>query len=356
MTFTLNSKILLQAFLLCAKGINQNNILPAASCYRLLSIEGAIEVSSCNLEISMSTKISSDISGIDVLIPAEKITKLLSSLPDQGIRIDVTDDFEITITALSGQYSMSGFDGKDFPTIKVDTSNSLLIPADDLSEAIYATSYARSSDQTQLKFTGLSVIFSKDKAVFAGCNLLVLSVFNIAGKFKPASLLLASGIVNAIPNIPGDCKISYSETSICFEYTNLTIKSLLMDEKYPDYKSIVPVNDTKITIDRASCLAATKRVLDFSNKVAKQINLSSPSGILTISGEDTSYKQKASETIAATGGGISIGINGEYFINCLSHFGSETLEITWSAFDKPILIYDPSEKENFAMIMAIVQG
>jgi DNA polymerase-3 subunit beta len=351
MKLTLNSKKLLAAINLCQRGISQNNIVPVASCYRFRTIGHGIEISSCNQEISMQTILECTADMVDVLIPADKLKNLLSSLPDQGLTFDISDGFEITITALSGKYSLSGYDGKDFPVIKIETDTEVTIPAEDLSEAIYATSYARSVDQNQPKFTGLSLSFKKDKLTFAGCNLLLLSVFNIKGKFKPGELLLPPGIVSALPELQGDCKISYSKNSICFEYDNLVIKSLLMDEKYPDYMAIVPKNDVKLSVNRTELIAAIKRVLEFSNKTSRQINLS---GNLQISGEDTAYKQKAIEKITCEGGLIEINVNGQFLSDALSHFGSEIVEINWQAPDKAIVINEPGDGDNFVMVMAMV--
>lgn len=351
MKLTINSKKLLTALNLCAKAISQNNIVPATSCYRIKTIATGLEISACNLEISMQTEIAGEFEIVDVLIPADKIKNLLSSLPDQGLLFEIAEDFEITITALSGQYSLSGYSGNDFPEIKVETDTDVTIPAEDLSEAIYATSFARSADQAQLKFTGLSLTFAKDKLTFAGCNLLLLSVFNIKGKFKPGQILLAPGIVSALPELTGDCKVSYSKSSICFAYDNLTIKSLLMDEKFPDFMAIVPKNEIKLTVNRTETIGAIKRVLEFSNKVSRQVNLS---GALIISGEDTAYKQKASEKLKGEGGKIEINVNGGYLAESLAHFSSETVEINYKSHDTAIVINEPGDSENFVMIMAMV--
>lgn len=351
MKLTLNSKKLLSAFNLCSKAISQNNIVPSASCYRMKTIETGLEISACNMEISMTTAIECEAELIDILIPADKIKNLLSSLPDQGLLFEISDGFEITITALSGQYSLYGYDGKDFPVINTETDTTVTIPAEDLSEAIYATSFARSTDQAQLRFTGLSLTFAKDKLTFAGCNLLLLSVFSLKGKFKPGSLLLAPAIVSALPELNGECKISYSTRSICFEYDNLVIKSLLMDEKFPDFMAIVPKNEIKLSVNRAETISAIKRVLEFSNKVSKQIVLS---GSMTISGEDSAYKQKASEQLKADGGEIQISVNGAYLMDSLAHFSSEMVEINYKSADTAIIINEPCDTENFVMIMAMV--
>jgi len=176
-------------------------------------------------------------------------------------------------------------------------------------------------------------------------------VFNVNGNFKPGQILLPRSIVSALPEITGDCVISYSKNSICFEYANVTIKSMLMDYKYPDFMAIVPKNETKISVNRLESLVAIKRVLDFSNKVSKIINLS---GNMVISGEDKTYKQKASEKLKSEGGEININVNGSYLYESLSHLGSEIIEINYQSFDKPIVINEPGDSENFIMIMPMM--
>ncbi|HXP51928.1 MAG TPA: DNA polymerase III subunit beta, partial [Bacteroidia bacterium] len=202
-----------------------------------------------------------------------------------------------------------------------------------------------------------SINIAKDRMVFAGCNLMVLSVFNLKGKFKPLNILLPPVIVNTIGalNMQGDCKISYSENSICFEYSNLIVKSLLFDEKYRDYMGIVPKDSpVKAMVSRVELLGSLKRVLEFSNK-EKRINIESVNGILNIIGEDTAYKQRASESIGISGGNIDIGLNGAFLAESLTRLSSESVEIAYTAFDKPILITEPGESENFIMIMAALK-
>jgi DNA polymerase-3 subunit beta len=124
-----------------------------------------------------------------------------------------------------------------------------------------------------------------------------------------------------------------------------------MDEKYPDYMAIVPKNDVKLSVNRTELIAAIKRVLEFSNKTSRQINLS---GNLQISSEDTAYKQKAIEKITCEGGLIEINVNGQFLSDALSHFGSEIVEINWQAPDKAIVINEPGDGDNFVMVMAMV--
>lgn len=358
MKISISSKTLLSALSICQKAVNSNGIVSATSNFRFQATCNELHISSCNLEVSMETKITAMIEGeIDALIPADKITKLLSSLPEQGITIDIAPDYNITVTALSGTYELPGDNGSEFPRITTDTTTEITIPSEDLTAAIYSTAYARSVDQIQVRFTGLSMQLQTDKIQFAGCNLMLLSVFNIVGEFTTAKLLLPVSITNIIGaiSIPGDCKVSFSDNSISFEYENLTVKSLLVGETYPDYMGIVPDNKTIISVPRTALLGATKRILEFSNKVSKQVFISTDNGKVTISGLDTSFKQKAKEVITIPEKeAIEISINGEFLANALSHIGSDVINIAWSTAQKPIIIREPDEINNFVMVMPLV--
>lgn len=46
---------------------------------------------------------------------------------------------------------------------------------------------------------------------------------------------------------------------------------------------------------------------------------------------------------------------GDLLSGVLSHLGSEIVEIYWQAPDKAILINEPGDTENFAMVMAMVK-
>jgi len=355
MKFTINSKSLLSALNLTAKGINTNNVVPATSCYRLHKVGDQLQIETCSLEISMQTSLPCEIADdLDILIPAEKVTRLLASLPDQPLIFEITD-LDITIKAASGEYALSGYSAEDYPVINTETDFEATVSADDLAEAIYITEYARGVDKLQPKFTGLNIVAEKNKLIFAGCSHHRLSIFNLPGKFKAINIVLAPGIVTALLGLQmqGDCKICYSEKSISFQYDNLILKSMLMDEIYPDYMGVIPVNETKISVDRNALISAIKRVLEFTNKEQKII-LSSNTELL-ISGQDEAYKQSASERLTLINAAeIKIGLNGSYLLAAASHFSSDVIDIYWQSEAKAILLKQPGDDINFSLIMPMV--
>jgi DNA polymerase-3 subunit beta len=356
MNFTTNCKTLLSALQLCGKAVSQNNIIPASSCFRF-QISDILKISSCNLEVSMETQIPATGDICDILIPADKIVTLLSKLPNQELSFIVDEKFEITITALSGKYSLSGYDGKDFPVIKTDKGISVIIDSQDLTAAICATSYARGTNEAMPAFTGLQVEFTADKMVINACNLSLLSVHNLNVKSKEAKFLMPNSITNIIGGIAlaGDCNFTYSKQNISFEYSNLTIKSRLMDGLQPDWRSVIPDNKVLITANRIELLSSIKRVLDFSHKESKKIKLRTINGILTIEGEDTDYNQSAIENIKVLQpDAIEISINGQFIAESLAHFSSEMIEFYWQAPNKGIIINEPGDRDNFVLTMALV--
>ncbi|HXP51665.1 MAG TPA: hypothetical protein VN922_17035, partial [Bacteroidia bacterium] len=154
MIFKINSKSLLSALNLTAKGINASTVSDTSN-YHFKKTDAGLEISTCNLEISMQTCIDvATTDPIDILIPGEKLVRLLSSLPDQFVTFTIGDDNSISIKAISGAYELSGYSAENFPIIKTETNLDVTVPAEDLTEAIYATAFARSVEPTMQVFTG----------------------------------------------------------------------------------------------------------------------------------------------------------------------------------------------------------
>jgi DNA polymerase-3 subunit beta len=348
-----------EALKLISKAVSQNNIIPAASCIRFKTDGNQLELSSCNMQVSMQTTIPCEATeNNDGIIQSGLLIETISSLAGQSVTFNI-DGGIVTIIHNSGTCEMPIEPGGDFPKIIIDTDKEAKMQSADLFEAIYSTAYARYLDETNLKFTGLQVDFAKDNATFVACNLVLLSAFNVPGKFKPGGLLMPKHVTDVLASLTfqSECTIKYSDKSIGFEFENgLIIKSMLIDDKYPDWRSIVPKNDIMCTVNRAELVSSLKRVIKFSPIKIKIVSIYASAGKFEVQSSDMNMKQSAKETINAnmtTDLMINININGGELIAALSHMDSENVTFLYSNQETAMLIKEDLENENFVSIMPL---
>jgi len=360
MTIKIQQSQLSEALKLISKAVSQNNIVPAASCIRFKNTGNQLELSSCNMQVSMQTTIPCESTeSTDIIIQSGLLIETISSLADQAVMLDISPDNIVTIRHNSGTCEMPIESGEDFPFITIETDKEAKMQSADLFEAIYSTAYARYTDETNLKFTGLQVDFAKDKATFVACNLLLLSAFNVPGKFKAGGLLMPKHVTDVLAGLTfqSDCTIRYSDKSIGFEFENgLVIKSMLIDDKYPDWRSIVPKNDIMCIVNRTILISSLKRVNAFSPIKIKIASIFASAGKFEVQSSDMNMKQSAKETINADMTSdliININVNGGELVAALSHMSSENVTFLYSNQETAMLIKEDLESENFVSIMPL---
>jgi len=92
--------------------------------------------------------------------------------------------------------------------------------------------------------------------------------------------------------------ISINSTHIKFTFKNFTLTSRLIEESYPNYESVIPLdNEKKLTVNRNTLLASVKRVSLYSSTTTHQIRFSMKKNELKITAEDVDFGGEARERI-----------------------------------------------------------
>ena len=74
--------------------------------------------------------------------------------------------------------------------------------------------------------------------------------------------------------------------------------SRIIDERYPNYESVIPLeNDKQLTVNRPALIAAVQRCSIFSNAITNQIRFSVAKEELRVSAEDMDIGGEAREIV-----------------------------------------------------------
>ena len=109
-----------------------------------------------------------------------------------------------------------------------------------------------------------------------------------------------------------------------------TIISRTINEVFPDYESVIPIDNEKVLkTDKKTLLGAIRRVSIFSNKSTHQVAFNISKESLIIHTEDPESSSRAKEEIIGEyeGDDLIIGYNGEYLKDVISHISSENVII-----------------------------
>lgn len=356
MKFTVQQKNLITALNTCQKAIG-NGLVIATGCYRFTLVK-QLTITACNMQVSISTQIDANGSKCDLLIPGH-VKAWVASLAEQPLTFHIEpieEDYNVTIKSDSGNCEFIGYNASDFPVINTDAGSAATLPFEDITEALYHTSYSKLSDNTAnvLNFVSLEL---GDGAVFAAFNGVIFAKFFLGGRYAEMNLLLPDALISALSGLfaVGECSMVYSERNISFTIGDIEVKSTLGDGKYIAYKHGLVVPSNNVTVNRSELVSAIKRVLMFSNKIDQLVRVKFGDDGLLITGSDEDMKNKATESVSGSCEiELLIGINGNMTIEALSHLPSELVVISYSTHTKPLFFHTDLSVDSFSMIAPIM--
>jgi DNA polymerase-3 subunit beta len=170
---------------------------------------------------------------------------------------------------------------------------------------------------------------------------------------KKALSLLKS----ALPTDDTEVSVSFNRSNAFFQFGEISLICRLIDEKYPDYKAVIPTeNPNKLTIDRAELLMSVKRVSITSNKTTHQIRLKLAGSDLTISAEDIDFENEAQEKLSCSyeGEDMEIGFNSKYLLEMLTSMDALQVTLEMSQPNRAGVIVPSVQEPGEEMLMLIM--
>jgi len=349
-----------------SKATPTRSTIPILSCVLIEAGETGTTLRTTDLEITIITSIESSIeeSG-SAAIPLQTLSEITSELPDDTrITIDVNENNNVKISTDIGSYDLMGKPAEEFPaTPEADQRIDADIEANILNELISTISFAVSRDDLKPSLTGVYFKFEKDilTAVATDGHRLakyVRSDFK-AGKFQ-GEVIVPRKFLNIITSyISNDEPIQLWLGENVFTATvgTDTIYTRIIDERFPDYQSVIPTdNEKEIKVGCNKLLSAVKRVSIFSNKATHQIAIRAENGLATITTEDPEKASKAQERIEIeyAGDPIDVGYNAAYLKDILAHLNSDEIVIKLNTPISAGLFYPTSLSDNVEVTMLLM--
>jgi DNA polymerase-3 subunit beta len=261
----------------------------------------------------------------EAALPYDRLTDTLKALPDIEVQVAVGSDYSARITTAQGTYEMQAIGGQDFPDfpeIEADTEISLRRAG--LKDAVDTVSFATANDHLRPAMLGalLEPVGSGSRVVATdGHRLAVQEIgLDVAGP----DLILPTEALNILSKLdPNRLALADGHVAIRAEEGILATRTL--DERYPDYESVIPDNGDAMEVERDALLGAVRRAGIYTSSMTSQIRLRINHDQVTVEGEDVERSSEARETVPCTydGGTLEIGFNADYLEEVLTATSAE---------------------------------
>jgi DNA polymerase-3 subunit beta len=366
MKFIVSSSALLKQLQAISGALSSNTVLPILENFLFEINSGVLTISATDLQTTMNTTLAVEAKeNGKIAVPSKILLDTLKTLADQPVIFSINDEnFGIEMSAGDGKYKLSGENGEDFPKIpKVENAAALVITASTLAEAISKTLFAVSTDELRPAMTGVYCQMSSENITFVATDAhkLVRYRRRDAHADVTSSFILPKKALNllksSLPTEDVSVNIEYNATNAFFSFNNINLICRLIDEKYPDYEAVIPVNNpNKLTIDRSLFLSCLRRVSIYSNKTTHQVRLKITGSELQISAEDLDFANEAFERLSCQyeGEDIEIGFNARFLVEMLANLETEEVALEMSTPNRAGILFPVNADNNEDVLMLVM--
>lgn len=375
MKFIISSGELQKALQTVSGVISSSQSRPILENY-LFELDGnnvTITASDGETTLVTSLEVKSDDSG-KFAVPAKIFQDFIKTYGEQPLTFVVKDNAEGTGSQLEildekDNFAVALDNADDYPELpEFDASQSVVMPAGVLSEALTNTLFATSNDSLRPVMTGVLFQFGENETNFVSTDSHRLVVYKRADLMnaEPMEFIMPKKPLNIFKNILAssneEVKIDFNENMAKFTFDKHIWICRLIDGKYPNYTAVIPKeNPNVLTINRNLLLGAIKRASIMSNKSTNQVRFKLSGNILHLHAEDTEYANKADMKIPCdyNGEDINIGFSSKFLTEMLTILGSDDITMKMSQPNRPGII-EPldglEENENILMLSMPVIG
>lgn len=366
MKFIVSSSALLKQLSSINGVVTNNPVVPILENFLFEINNSTLTITASDLETSMITQLPVEAKENGrIAAPAKILLETLKNLPDQPVTFTIDEEtYTIEISSSNGRYKLSGENATDFPRVPVvQGANAIEIPSNVLSRAINKTIFAVSNDELRPAMTGIFVQLRNDNVTFVatdGHRLLRYRRSDIATN-QEASLIIPRKafmlLKSTLPSEATAVRVEFNNSNAFFSFDNIRMICRLIDERYPDYENVIPVqNPNKLVIDRQDLLSSVKRISIYSNKTTHQIRLKLSGSEMQVSAEDLDFSNEANERLTCQyeGEDMEIGFNAKFLMEMLNNIDSDEITFELSTPNRAGLLMPIVNEENESVLMLVM--
>ena len=330
---------------------------------KLTAMEGGVlEMVATDLEIGLTANIQVDIQKTGAFtVNGKDLYDLVSKMPEGIIEISEDNDLQILITneKKTCKYKMLGLQSSDYPELPVnDLSMALKISLSDFQTMINNCYYVISPE---LKFNlgGALMSISENKLEMAATDGHRLSYTFFDADFsvtEPVEYILSRKTLLEVLKIGTDGEIEFAcdKNNLFFKHKNRILCSRIVDQKFPNYKTVIPEKTEQTAIINSDELLRTlRRILIFKTRNNGVLFKFSKNKLVLERTTPEKGEGYDEIPIEYQGKAVNVGFNGNFVLDFLTHNNSEKITIGLNDSESSFL-FKPMDSSSAHFIYIIM--
>lgn len=362
MQFTVARTLILDALRKVIPVTSGKQALPILGNVKFDAADGKVTFTTSDLDITVITTIPCNViaPGASTL-PAKLLTDAISRSAEGDIDITVDDaTARATVKAGGSRFRISGLPAKEYPVLACDEecTTEFVVPQAVLKGLLKRTSYAISPDDTRRILTGVNFSFEEGKlaSVATDGRRLAYSEYQPETPYSMnLSLIVPKKSVDELYRnlgTTGDVSFSLRKTLLFVKMSDsLTIATKLYDDVYPNYKQVIPKDNTiEIPVDRQMLISAIERVSVLSD--ADSVKFDIGNGNMTITSATADIGEARDEVpIKYDGEVIETRYNHNYLLDILKASEDDEVVFLFKDGAGPVIVKD--SQPGLAVLMPL---
>ena len=365
MKFTVNSTDLQKALAKVGGVVPIKSTLPILENILFDLLNDVLTLTATDMDISLTATLQ--VKGSEdgcIAIPAKRLLDTVRSLPDgEPVFTADTTTNKIKITTTNGEFALTGESAKEFPAVPAfKGTDDIILDSVSLKRIIHRTAFAVSTDELRPAMMGvlLQPKGTDLRAVSTDGHRLVKFIHKLPKSTQlKRDIIIPAKALNITSKLveSGDNTLSVSDTHVKVTFDRSVLISRLIDETYPNYESVIPLDNQKtMTVDRQSTIDSIRRVALYASATTHQIKFSVKKSSLTLSAQDVDFGGEAKETIPCEydGDDLEIGFNSTYVVDILTHLDAEQVAFKFSSPTRAGIVSPAGPKPDEDVIMLVM--
>ena len=367
MEFTINRDLILKPLSHACGIIEKKTTIPILSNILIEVKESKIKITATDLDIIYSEEIPlQDLKTEGTTTTSATILHDILRKLDTNAKVEFTlqDSNKLKLKSGNSKFNLLCMPSDSFPVPEKDTNLATFeIQSAEFLKLLNKTKISISNDETRHYLNGIYIHNTEANGkiyltgVATDSHRLSSSSMPLANGGKLKSFILPKKTVFQLCSLLEDSgeKISLfsSDTKIQFKIGNSKITSKIIDGKFPDYRKVVPQNNSKVlSANVKDLINSVERVITVSIDRKEGVKLTLDKNNIQLF-VNSSSSGEGKETLSASYNAeqLTVSFNSRYLLDIASEIEDEKITVKLNDAVSPVLIQDNSDKYSYYVIM-----
>lgn len=330
MRFAIQREALLKPLQHVVNVVERRQTLPVLGNLLVCVDAQGLSVTASDSEVEMVARnpLDADVETGETTLPARKLFDIVRALPDGCLLKFSLSGERMTLSAGRSRFTLSTLPARDFPSTEtLEIVEHVQLPEAALRELIDRTAFAMALQDVRFYLNGLLFDFRDNLLCCVATDGHRLALCEVTletpCQTRRQLILPRKGVIELQRLLEGGDRsigLEVGRSHLRVHRDDVTFTSKLIDGRFPDYESVIPIGaDKDARIEREVLKAALQRAAILSNEKYRGVKIEFSPNQLRIVAHNPEQEEAVEEIEAQTQiEGLSIGFNVTYLLEALN--------------------------------------